>query len=187
MLHHLRPAVVTLLGMTVLIGLAYPLAVTAIAQLAFPWQANGSLIQRDGRVIGSALVGQAFASRHYFWSRPSAADYDAAASSGSNLAPTSKALVDRVRTDIAKLRAQGAEGALPADLVTTSGSGLDPHLSPEAALLQVSRVARERNLEPARVRELVERMIEGRTLGLLGEARVNVLQLNLALDDLSAR
>jgi K+-transporting ATPase ATPase C chain len=197
MLSHLRPALVLLIVFTALTGLAYPLAVTAIAQLAFPFQANGSLESRNGTVIGSALIGQSFVSERYFHGRPSAtvdtdpsdptktvaAPYNAANSAGSNLGPTSQDLIDRIRTDAARLRAEGT-GAIPADLVTTSASGLDPDISPAGALFQVARVARARALPEDRVRRLVLDQVEGRALGLIGEPRVNVLRLNLALDRL---
>lgn len=183
-----RPAVVLVLVMTALTGIAYPLAVTGLARIVAPDQAAGSL-ERDGdRVVGSRLIGQAFTSDRYFRGRPSAAGssgYDAAASSGSNLGPTSAKLVDRVRGDLGAVQGTGAAGPVPADLVTASASGLDPHLSPEAALLQVERVARERALDPDRVRALVGRLTEGRSFGLFGEPRVNVLLLNRALDRLS--
>ena len=184
---HLRPALVTLLIFTVLTGVVYPLAVTGIAQAVFPFQANGSLIVRDGKVVGSALVGQPFDDPRYFWSRPSATSpfgYNAGASSGSNRSPTNPALVAAVQARVDALRAAdpGNTAAVPVDLVTASGSGLDPHISPAAARYQVRRVARARNLSPEAVQALVDRHTEGRWLGLLGEPRVNVLALNLGLD-----
>lgn len=180
----LRPAIVMTMLFAALLGLAYPLAMTGIGQLLFPRQANGSLIEAEGKVIGSAVVGQAFTSDRYFQTRPSAAGkgYDGLASAGSNLGPTSQALIDRVKADADKRRAEGVAGPLPADLVTASGSGLDPDLSPEAALAQVDRVARVRRLDAARVRALVEAQTRRPLLGILGEPRVNVLALNRALD-----
>lgn len=173
----LLTSVLMLALMTVVLGFGYPFAVWAIAQVAFPHQANGSLIERDGKVIGSELLGQNFTSARYFHGRLSAAGtgYDASASGGSNLGPTSAKLIDRVRADA------GAE-SIPADLVTTSASGLDPHISPAAAEFQVARIAGERRIGESQVRELVAEFTEGRTFGLLGEPRVNVLKLNLALD-----
>ena len=185
----LRPAIVLLVALALLTGLAFPLAMTGIAQLAMPVQANGSLIRADGRVIGSSLIGQSFTSARYFTGRPSAAGkgYDASASSASNLAPTSAALVARVDADVSRIRASGVTtNKVPADLVTTSASGLDPDLSPEAAFIQVDRVAAARGLPAARVRELVARSIDRPVFGLIGEPRVNVLALNRQLDRLSA-
>ena len=181
----LRPAIVLTLLSAALLGLAYPLLLTGIGQLAFPFQANGSLIRDGDRVIGSALIAQAFTSDRYFHPRPSAAGkgYEADNSYGSNLGPTSKALHDRVQADIAKLRTS-PDANPPADLVTTSASGLDPHISPEAALFQVDRVAKARGLAPNTVRGLVNAHIETPLLDFLGEPRVNVLMLNRALDTL---
>lgn len=182
----LRPAIVMTLLLTVLLGLAYPLAITGIGQTLLAHQANGSLVERDGGVVGSEVLGQAFVSDRYFQTRPSAAGkgYDAMASSGSNLGPASQALADRVSADVAARRAQGVAGPLPADLVTASGSGLDPDLSPDAARLQVPRIARVRGLTPQRVGPLVEAAIER---PLLGEPHVNVLALNRALDAAGGR
>ena len=186
-MNHVRAAVVSLLAFTAITGVAYPLVVTGIAQVAFPFQANGSLIVKDGKVVGSELIGQPFDDPKYFWSRPSATSpfpYNAAASSGSNLSPTNPALVKAVQERVAALRAAdpGNDAPVPVDLVTASGSGLDPHISPAAAQYQVARVARARKLDPEAVQSLVARETEGRWLGILGEPRVNVLKLNLALD-----
>jgi potassium-transporting ATPase KdpC subunit len=187
MFSHLRAALVSLIVLTVITGIVYPLVVTGIAQVVFPHQANGSLIVKDGKVVGSALIGQPFDDPRYFWSRPSATSpfpYNAGSSSGSNLSPTNPDLVKAVQGRVDALRAAdpGNTAPVPVDLVTASGSGLDPHISPAAALYQVSRVARERKLEPQAVRQLVDQHTEGRFLGVLGEPRVNVLELNLALD-----
>jgi len=183
---HLRPALMTLLLFTLITGVAYPLLVTGVSQAVFPARANGSLIVKDGKVVGSALIGQPFDDPKYFWGRPSATSpfpNNAAASSGSNLSPTNPALIGAVQGRVGALRAADPtnQTPVPVDLVTASGSGLDPHVSPAAALYQVSRVARERKLAPDAVRALVDRHTEGRFLGLLGEPRVNVLALNLAL------
>ena len=184
---HLRPALMCLILFTVITGVVYPLVVTGIAQVLFPVQANGSLIVRDGKVLGSTLIGQPFDDPKYFWGRPSATSpfgYNAGASSGSNLSPTNPDLVKAVQGRVEALRAAdpGNTAPVPVDLVTASGSGLDPHISPAAALYQVSRVARERKFSRETVLTLVERHTEGRFWGLLGEPRVNVLALNLALD-----
>jgi K+-transporting ATPase ATPase C chain len=201
MLREIRPAILVLLVLTLITGLAYPLAVTAIAGVIFPKQAAGSLIERDGHVVGSALIGQEFKSDKYFHGRPSAtvapdpndsaktvpAPYNAANSGGSNLGPTSKALSDRLKEDVDKLKAENPTEPVPVDLVTTSASGLDPDISPEAALFQVPRVAKARSMPEDQLRALVERKTEGRLGGFLGEPRVNVLELNLALDAASPK
>ncbi|MET4275274.1 MULTISPECIES: K(+)-transporting ATPase subunit C [unclassified Bradyrhizobium] len=196
MLREIRPAIVLLLVLTAITGLAYPLAMTAIAGAIFPVQAQGSLIEKDGKVIGSALIGQEFKDDKYFHGRLSAtvapdpsdstktvlAPYNAANSGGSNLGPTSKALADRLNDDVDKLKGENPNAAVPVDLVTTSASGLDPDISPEAAQFQVLRVAKARNVPEDQVRQMVASNIQGRLLGLIGEPRVNVLALNLALD-----
>jgi len=182
MLRHLRPALVMTVTLTILTGIIYPLAVTGVAQLAFPHQANGSLIERDGRVIGSELIAQGFAGDKYFHPRPSAAGYDAGASSGSNLGPTNKTLLNRVKGDVEKAQTENSAAPVPVDLVTASGSGLDPHISPAAAEFQIPRVARERKMTKADLRTLVQKFTQERQFGIFGEPRVNVLELNLELD-----
>ena len=189
MKEQIRTALTMLLIFTVLTGLVYPLSVTGLAQLFFPEQANGSLIVHNGKVVGSKLIGQYFDKPEYFWGRPSATSpfpYNAAASSGSNLGPTNPALIEAVKARVATLRSAdpGSDTPVPVDLVTASASGLDSHISPAAAMYQVNRVARARGLDERRVRELVARNIEGRQFALLGEPRVNVLELNLALNAL---
>jgi K+-transporting ATPase ATPase C chain len=196
MLKEIRPAIVFVVALTIITGLIYPFVMTGVAGVIFPYQAQGSIIERDGKVVGSALIGQEFTGDGYFHGRPSAtvapdpndstktvpAPYNAANSGGSNLGPTNKALIERVQGDVDKLKQENPSASVPIDLVTTTGSGLDPDISPEAALFQVPRVAKARNMPEARIRALVNEHIEGRTLGLLGEPRVNVLRLNLDLD-----
>jgi potassium-transporting ATPase KdpC subunit len=201
MLKEIRPAIVFVVALTVITGLVYPFVMTGVAGVIFPYQAQGSIVERDGKVVGSALIGQEFTSESYFHGRPSAtvapdpndstktvpAPYNAANSGGSNLGPTNKALIERVQSDVEKLKQENPSAPVPIDLVTTTGSGLDPDISPAAALFQVPRVSKARNMPEDRVRQLVDEHVEGRTLGFLGEPRVNVLALNLALDRAAAR
>ena len=184
--HFLRPALALVAGLTIIVGYAYPAAVTAVAQLAFPAQANGSMITVDGRTVGSTLIGQAFTDPRYFWGRPSAAGdgYDGMASGGSNLGPTSRVLIERIQADVDRLRDANGDAPIPVDLVTASASGLDPHISPEAAAYQVARVAAARGVAIAVVEDAVARHTDGPLLGFLGQPRVNVLGLNLDLDGL---
>jgi potassium-transporting ATPase KdpC subunit len=200
MLREIRPAIILVVALTIITGLIYPFAMTGIAGVIFPYRAQGSMVERDGKVVGSELIGQEFTGEKYFHGRPSAtvapdpadstktvpAPYNAANSGGSNLGPTNKALIERVQGDVDKLKQENPSVPVPIDLVTTSGGGLDPDISPAAALFQVPRVAKARNLPEDRVRQLVDEQVEGRTLGLLGEPRVNVLALNLALDRAAA-
>ena len=201
MLKEIRPAITFIITLTLITGVAYPFAMTGIAKVVFPSQAAGTLIEQDGKVIGSSLIGQEFTSDKYFHGRPSAttapdpkdptktvsAPYNAANSGGSNLGPTSKALMDRIKTDVEALKKENPSAAVPTDLVTTSASGLDPDISPAAALFQVPRIAKARNMPEERLRQLVAQQTQARVLGLLGEPHVNVLLLNMALDQLAAK
>jgi K+-transporting ATPase ATPase C chain len=201
MLKELRPAIVFIVALTLITGVAYPFAMTGIARVIFPNQSQGSLVERDGKVVGSALIGQEFKGDGYFHGRPSAtvapdpndstktvsAPYNAANSGGSNLGPTNKSLIERVQGDLEKLKQENGSGQVPIDMVTSSASGLDPHISPAAALFQVPRVAKARNMPEDRLRQLVDEHTEARAFGLLGEPRVNVLALNLALDRAATR
>jgi len=196
MLKEIRPAIVLLLALALITGLFYPLAITGVARVLFPWRAQGSLVEQGGKVIGSTLIGQAFTSNRYFHGRPSATvapdpndtsksvdkPYNAAGSGGSNLGPTNRVLIERVKSDVERLRQQNGASEVPIDMVTTSGSGLDPHISPDAARFQVPRIAKARGMPEDRLRQLVDQFAESRFLGIFGEPRVNVLALNMALD-----